>query len=238
MKTGINDNRTVYPVRIPASKVLPEAAHIACAAGYETENVPSFVSEGIEEALSAAATLPDIAGGFVITGDGNITVTGKTIVVDIDTFLPGRMRAKSLKCCEYAAFLLATAGETIVRHIKNARSAGDHLSAYILDLVGSRLAESACDYIQEILSVTVKEEGSSITNRYSPGYCGWNVAEQRLLFNFFPDGFCGVRLTKASLMLPVKSVSGIIGVGKNAVRREYACGECRHDKCIRKIKDQ
>ncbi|MCK7538940.1 MAG: hypothetical protein MZV63_52410 [Marinilabiliales bacterium] len=47
-----------------------------------------------------------------------------------------------------------------------------------------------------------------ITNRFSPGYCGWDVAEQHKLFSFFKDNFCGITLTESALMNPVKSVSG------------------------------
>jgi hypothetical protein len=71
-----------------------------------------------------------------------------------------------------------------------------------------------------------------ITNRYSPGYCDWNVGEQHKLFSFFPDNYCGIRLTPSALMDPVKSVSGIIGIGENVKRNDYTCRVCDMKDCI------
>ena len=74
--------------------------------------------------------------------------------------------------------------------------------------------------------------GKKITNRYSPGYCGWDVAEQHKLFQLIPDNFCGVRLNESSLMNPEKSVSGIIGIGENVKYNPYTCRICDMKDCI------
>ncbi|MEE3446448.1 MAG: vitamin B12 dependent-methionine synthase activation domain-containing protein, partial [Prevotella sp.] len=70
-----------------------------------------------------------------------------------------------------------------------------------------------------------------------PGYCGWHVSQQQLLFPLFNGQTCGVTLTDSSLMLPIKSVSGIIGVGEKVRRLDYTCGLCNFEKCYkRKLK--
>ncbi|MEI6755003.1 MAG: vitamin B12 dependent-methionine synthase activation domain-containing protein [Paludibacter sp.] len=50
---------------------------------------------------------------------------------------------------------------------------------------------------------------------YSPRHCSWHVREHKQLFSLFPEKPCGVGLNESSLMHPVKSVSGIIGLGKD-----------------------
>ena len=71
-----------------------------------------------------------------------------------------------------------------------------------------------------------------LTNRYSPGYCHWDVADQRKLFSLFPSAPCGVTLTSSLLMNPVKSISGVIGIGKSVGYRDYPCALCLSNHCI------
>jgi hypothetical protein len=76
----------------------------------------------------------------------------------------------------------------------------------------------------------------NITNRYSPGYCNWSVSEQKLLFSFLPDGFCGIKLNDSALMTPIKSISGIIGIGQNVKMNEYNCNHCGVKDCTYRSK--
>jgi len=68
--------------------------------------------------------------------------------------------------------------------------------------------------MQGDLEKNMRDSGKKITNRYSPGYCGWDVTEQHKLFQLMPENYCGIKLTPSALMDPVKSISGIIGIGK------------------------
>ena len=45
------------------------------------------------------------------------------------------------------------------------------------------------------------------------------------------DNFCGITLTESALMVPMKSVSGIIGVGKTVQRVDYTCDLCGMKDC-------
>ncbi|MCK5694244.1 MAG: methionine synthase, partial [Bacteroidales bacterium] len=93
--------------------------------------------------------------------------------------------------------------------------------------------------IQEQVRNLAKELGLHITNRYSPGYCSWNVEEQQKLFSLFPKGTCGISLSESSLMSPVKSISGIIGIGAEVKYREYTCEICPMLNCqFRKVGNQ
>ena len=86
------------------------------------------------------------------------------------------------------------------------------------------IAEAASDIMQNELGKSAAISGNKITNRYSPGYCGWQVAEQHKLFQLIPDNYCGIRLTESALMDPEKSVSGIIGIGENVKINPYTAG--------------
>jgi cobalamin-dependent methionine synthase I len=77
-------------------------------------------------------------------------------------------------------------------------------------------------------------EGFRHTSRYSPGYCGWHLSEQRKLFRLLGDSPCGIELSDVCLMKPIKSISGIIGVGRNVKEKQYGCRYCEMETCYRK----
>ena len=62
-----------------------------------------------------------------------------------------------------------------------------------------------------------------------------HTLQQKKLFPLFPSAEpCGIRLTDSSLMLPIKSVSGVIGLGEDVRKLEYTCGLCTYDRCYRR----
>jgi hypothetical protein len=115
---------------------------------------------------------------------------------------------------------------------------GDLLTGYIYDVAGSVIVDAAADFMQNELELSVNLSGKKITNRYSPGYCGWYVAEQHKLFQLVPDNYCGIRLTESALMDPVKSISGIIGIGANVKMNPYTCGLCEMKNCVYRKKKE
>jgi hypothetical protein len=103
---------------------------------------------------------------------------------------------------------------------------------YVYDVLGSAIAEAAADRLQEVIAWEAANGGEKITNRYSPGYCHWDVADQHSLFSLLGDSPCGITLTSSALMKPVKSISGLIGIGPKVHYRDYQCSRCRFKNCI------
>ncbi len=109
---------------------------------------------------------------------------------------------------------------------------GQFLEGYIADLIASTLAEAAAQYVHDHLKEIAEPwRGMKITNRYSPGYCGWKVDEQQKLFSLFPEGSCGITLSASSLMSPIKSLSGLLGAGPDVSFRDYTCELCSMKDC-------
>ena len=66
-------------------------------------------------------------------------------------------------------------------------------------------------------------------------YCGWHVSAQPALFSLFPEkNPCGIELTDSCLMLPMKSVSGVIGIGPDVRYLPYTCGICDKKDCYKR----
>jgi hypothetical protein len=150
-------------------------------------------------------------------------------------FDTGKIIADELTDAEEMVFFLVTAGPGIDAWSKSAFAAGDFLEGYMIDTCGSEIAEAAAGAIEKRIvnhAETLMEK--STTSRYSPGYCGWNTGEQQKLFSLLPEKFCGVTLTGSSLMVPIKSISGCIGIGKKTVKKEYRCSICAMENCLRR----
>jgi hypothetical protein len=106
----------------------------------------------------------------------------------------------------------------------------DPIFGYVYDVLGSVIVEAVGHKIQSFLRYSAKSKGNEVTTIYSPGYCQWDVSEQRKLFSFFDDNICGITLHDSALMSPIKSMSGIIGIGKGVRFRNEGCSICSSKK--------
>jgi len=52
------------------------------------------------------------------------------------------------------------------------------------------------------------------------------------LFSLFPDKPCNVTLSENCMTNPIKTVSGIIGIGKNVEKQPNNCDICDAKNCI------
>jgi len=147
-------------------------------------------------------------------------------------FQAGKTIVKMVKGSELFVFFVATAGPGPEKMAKTLMEEGQYLEAYITDLIASALAEKAAQYMHDHIKETWAGKGFKISNRYSPGYCGWKVDEQQKLFSLFPEGSCGITLSSSSLMSPIKSVSAFVGVGPKVSFRDYTCELCSMKDCI------
>ena len=130
------------------------------------------------------------------------------------------------------AIFAATAGYRFEEMINNIKKENDMLKVYLMDIIGTCIAEKAGERMEEYLE---KEIGGMMhTNRFSPGYCGWHLTEQRKIFGLLGGNPCGISLSDVCLMTPIKSISGIIGIGENVSRKQYACNYCELENCYKK----
>ncbi len=147
----------------------------------------------------------------------------------------GRVIARQLRGAKRYAYFVATAGDEFEEYQHRLMATGDMVKVFIADSIGSVIAEKAADRMEEALEALLLPSGWKHTNRFSPGYCGWGVSGQQQLFPMFPDGKpCGVTLSSSSLMTPIKSVSGVIGLGPDVRKLDYSCGLCGLSQCYKR----
>ncbi len=199
--------------------------------GFPESMLPEPFDEYLEEALEFASQLEDIRASFRIFEEIQLEPSKGSIHAGGKEFLVGKTVCKELRNAEQLLFFICTAGKSISQKSAELLKGEDPAKGYIFDQLGVFITEAAGDRMQQLIREELPS-GKNITNRYSPGYCHWNVSDQHLLFSLFPPAPCGVTLTESALMNPVKSISGVIGVGQAVSYRDYPCALCLSVNCI------
>ena len=156
------------------------------------------------------------------------------VVADQPDFDMGKIILRQLRGSEAYALFICTSGVEFEACQQRLMKEGDMVRVFIADALGSVIAEKCADRMEEVLQESIDKLGWHHTNRFSPGYCGWHVSQQQRLFPLFHGETCGVKLTDSSLMLPIKSVSGIIGLGPYVRHMDYSCGLCTFQQCYKR----
>ncbi len=132
------------------------------------------------------------------------------------------------------AVVVATAGPELSKLADGYAAEGDSLGAWIADAVGSWAAEAAADAVTERIGAHAAP-GEAVTLRYSPGYCGMAMTQQAVLFGLVDAAAAGITLLPSMLMQPLKSVSGIVGIGPTAgpgaIAATSPCDACGRVNC-------
>lgn len=205
--------------------------------GYREGESHEAISDLISDALQVAESVCDLRAEYRIFTDLEFDAAAKSAKFAGVEFSLKKIVFGQLRKSRTLAVFLSTAGEKLGRMSRQAMKDGDLLQGYIYDVIGSEAADGASALMQERLKAAAEQEGLRITNRYSPGYCDWNVEEQHKLFSLMNDNFCGITINSSALMSPEKSVSGFIGIGSDVRFNKYTCGLCDMKDCIyRKIR--
>ncbi len=151
-------------------------------------------------------------------GPGTIDAAGLTLTIPDIRRLWGRLEAVGAGIC--------TIGDAIEGRVRALFDAREFPLAVMLDSVGSAAVESLAEYVNDLLCQAGLAEGVKVTNRVSPGYAGWDTAEQRQLFGLCSGAPIGVTLNASCFMLPAKTITFLVGVGREA-RVDHYFTQCR-----------
>jgi hypothetical protein len=121
---------------------------------------------------------------------------------------------------------ICTVGDAIEERVRALFDVREFPLAVMLDSVGSAAVESLAEYVNDLLCQVGIGERLQVTNRISPGYAGWDTAEQRALFRLCDGEPIGVRLNEACFMTPGKTITLLVGIGPDA-RVDHYFTQCR-----------
>lgn len=190
--------------------------------GDEFMNIYRAISEEIER-----ITIPRF--NYVVSTD--IQVGNSVLQFGKMQFNTGKVISEALKNAEYAALFIATTGIELDSYLNSIKQEGDIVREFISNAIAAEYAEAT---VREGLKcLQIEYSVKTVGNPYSPGYCGWNIREQRKIFSILPSDVCGVSLNESCLMSPVKSVSGIVAIGGEGVKAPYGCEICEMSNCYK-----
>ncbi len=170
---------------------------------------------------------------FVVIPKASSTTKNSSLDIGGVQFYTAGIISYPLKQISRAVFFVASIGKEFDEFLIEKKKETDSFTEYLVNLIGSEITESLVEWTYEKIIEYAKKENIKWSNKYSPGYCGWNVNEQKKIFGFFSENICGITLTESSLMLPIKSVSGLVALGKDITWHEYPCDICKVPHCYK-----
>lgn len=232
------EENIVIPLEIKNENLEISIDNILKSLGFQIDIKEEYFVNTIVKCIKDSRSLLHPSGGYIIKRANTDKWKEGLMVIDQTEFQINTIIGSQIRKAEYLALFVGTIGSEIEKHSDYLFKKGDPLEGYIYNLIGSEAAESVAEIIHRELETEMLKSGLNITNRFSPGYCKWNVGEQFKLFNFFNNRNFGVTLTSSALMNPVKSISGIIGIGNDITKKEYPCRNCEEQRCMYRGKDK
>jgi len=121
---------------------------------------------------------------------------------------------------------ICTVGDDIETRVRALFDQREFPLAVMLDSVGSAAVESLAEFVNDLLCQGGLGAGLRVTNRISPGYAGWDTAEQAALWRLCSGAPIGVTLNSSCFMTPAKTISFLVGIGPEA-RVDHYFSQCR-----------
>lgn len=159
-------------------------------------------------------------GGGPLELEGGIQIAGKSL-------------ARAMDGARQAAIFIVTIGDDLESTATMLMDYGEELHGYLLDRIGSFAVESMAESLEGNMRSECMAKGLGVSMRYSPGYCDTPLCEQKKLDAAVGFSKVGVSLNENLMMLPRKSISGVIGIGPAKLFSKAAkpCDVCDMKEC-------
>ncbi len=160
------------------------------------------------------------------------TVAVTETVVELDGWRIESVKlARHLRGASAAHLFAATLGVQADAMIRRYAVRSAAMGA-VAHAVCNALIEDYCDEMQTRIAAQEAENGLFLRSRFSPGYGDFALESQREIFaRLACEKRIGLTLTDTLLMVPVKSVTAVIGVADSPRRGESRCAVCTQKDC-------
>ncbi|MEW5807331.1 MAG: vitamin B12 dependent-methionine synthase activation domain-containing protein [Acidobacteriota bacterium] len=226
----------------------------------EGKPVPEKISALVERAMDLAAAVAKPVG-----------LKSKISIEDFDHIYRGEGQNEPDTPLEHIfpqanrlALFAVTLGSDISKEIEMLFKRNNFALASMLDAVASLAADravgilEACflndvfrdnefsnDALQQDTAKSKNASQASSSNilvlSYSPGYCGWHVSGQKKIFAYLRPERIGISLNESCLMIPLKSVTGVLIAGPSEIHVFEPCYPfcrlCKDRTCLERGKN-
>ena len=131
---------------------------------------------------------------------------------------------------------VCTIGEGLERRVEELLTRREFPVAFMLDSAGWVAVEALAHELGNWICHRLVGEGIKATPRLSPGLNGWDIWDQRVLFDLLPAHAIDVRINDFCVMLPGKSLSFGMGLGPDVrVDQTHKCRRCNLADCTYRL---
>lgn len=197
---------------------------------YNGHAPPAFVSSLIDSQIEKAYKL--IKPTYTYSLKAINDIRGHKVFLEGSLILISGDISYVLSDCKYVAIFLVTIGKDLERECLKLNKKNRMLEAIMLDAIGTEAVEKTACKLEDAIEELAKMMECQATLRYCPGYCDWDITQQKTIFQAIDSTSIGVKLTEGCMMAPLKSISGIIGIGKFDKTKPPPCLACgRKESC-------
>ena len=119
---------------------------------------------------------------------------------------------RTLEGCRRVALMAVTIGPSLEERAGLRFCEGRPFAGYLLDRMGSHLAEEAMRGLHAGVRREAQAAGGRATRRYSPGYGDFPLQAQEPFLRLVGHGLPGLTLTSGWMLRPEKSVTAVCGL--------------------------
>jgi hypothetical protein len=228
-------------VEIPVSKVVPTAGAVLSALGSRGEaGAGTRVARLLGDALQAFRAEAEPRG---VVADVDAAEFAEIYHGEGDNEDPSPLM-DIFPLADALALFAVTVGGPLSNRIAALFDAGDPALGAALDAAASEATVRAGAYLERVALEDALSEGNADEDTqvlsYSPGYCGWNLTGQKMLFEALGPEEIGIRLKESCLMEPLKSISGVAVMGPREIH-EFTddfdfCSDCGTRDCRNRVR--
>ena len=197
--------------------------------GYRGSQPDQAVEALIEQCIAeaeATAVRKETHARFplIVSGDDELRIASLR--------LHSKSLQRNLAGCSEVFLFAATIGIAVDMLIRRSALL-DASKGLVMQAAGAAVIEAWCDEVNDRLKQEVREEGLFLRPRYSPGYGDLSLDCQRdFLYLLQAQKNIGLTVTDSGLMIPVKSVTAIIGISPVETSCHHqGCEECNLTDC-------
>ena len=160
----------------------------------------------------------------------SLSMCGEEIIVAGDTLCRSQSLKRLFSGCQACAAMAVTLGPEVDRLIQRLSRDG-MAEAVACDACASVWADSLCDDVEKEI-VRGLSKGEFLTLRFSPGYGDVSISATADLLRLLDAGRrIGLTLSQKGMMIPVKSVTALIGISDQPQKLRRSCDDCAMKSC-------
>lgn len=184
---------------------------------------PDIISDANENVLiKAETTLATFSSDFDTA----------TVRIDGKQFYVGSKLVKKMRNAQQCVIFACTSGDALSGIAHESSQNKDYLKGYYYDLFENMIIERATEYLSSEMKNRYHIQQLPHSNKFGPGYCDWSLSDQKRLLNLISNKHVAISVSDDSLMLPIKTLTGIWVVGKKVKFQKDTCAFCESHECL------